>query len=332
MIVADRQILRLLLHTETSNGSVIPIWEDVEPDNVVALKDVMTARRSVSQDMELHYIRIPITAERPPDFSDLSELMEVVMRSDSADTPIVVNCQLGRGRSTLTSVRIHLTLFIALTDEHAQIILLLIQEWLQNRRWSMPATPHVPHHPFSESSTALKPKDGYFNRSPLPPTPRAHRPRHSYQVINNLLRIIRKGPAVKDSVDEAIDVCGEVENLRDAIEVVRLEADQVTNDWQKRELAQKGACYVLRFLADSNHTSPGLQNLRRYFQLIIFQAYLQSTEPDTIQSLESFETFVQDRPGWSRFYPPTAPFMTSAQLLRRSRKSSRPTAHTRSNL
>ena len=43
--------------------------------------------------------------------------------------------------------------------------------------------------------------------------------------------------------------------------------------------------------------SPGLQNLRRYFELIIFQWYLQSTEPDTIRSVESIETFVQNRPG-----------------------------------
>lgn len=41
----------------------------------------------------------------------------------------------------------------------------------------------------------------------------------------------------------------------------------------------------------------GLQNLRRYFTLIIFQAYLYSTEPDTMRSFESFESFVKNRPG-----------------------------------
>jgi hypothetical protein len=41
----------------------------------------------------------------------------------------------------------------------------------------------------------------------------------------------------------------------------------------------------------------GLQELRRYFGLIVFQAYLQSTEPDTMKSFESFESFVRDRPG-----------------------------------
>ena len=43
----------------------------------------------------------------------------------------------------------------------------------------------------------------------------------------------------------------------------------------------------------------GLQNLRRYFELIVFQSYLQSIEPDTIKSLENenVETFVKNRPG-----------------------------------
>lgn len=40
-----------------------------------------------------------------------------------------------------------------------------------------------------------------------------------------------------------------------------------------------------------------MQNLRRYFELIVFQAYLRSIEPDTLQSYESFESFVKKRPG-----------------------------------
>ena len=45
------------------------------------------------------------------------------------------------------------------------------------------------------------------------------------------------------------------------------------------------------------HAHRGLQNLRRYFELIIFQAYLQSAEPDTMETHESFESFVKNRPG-----------------------------------
>lgn len=92
----------LLLHTETSDGTVVPIWEEVKNEDVVVLKDIMANYQGLD-DVLLQYNRIPITAEKPPDYSDLKELIEVVLRN-SSNTPIVVNCQLGRGRSTLASV------------------------------------------------------------------------------------------------------------------------------------------------------------------------------------------------------------------------------------
>ena len=98
---------RLLLHTETSDGSVIPIWEEVQPEDVAVLKQIMASRQS-GCGIEVQYARIPITAERPPDMSDIRELMELMVRTDFMNTAIVVNCQLGRGRSSLTSVRIAL--------------------------------------------------------------------------------------------------------------------------------------------------------------------------------------------------------------------------------
>ena len=113
----DKELLvsRLLLHAETEDGTVIPVWEDVEPGNVVVLKDIMEQRRD-AYGIELIYDRIPITAERPPDFNDLTEMIDLVLRS-SFDTPIVVNCQLGRGRSTLASVgRMSPTLFLTISN------------------------------------------------------------------------------------------------------------------------------------------------------------------------------------------------------------------------
>ncbi|KAI0360175.1 hypothetical protein OH77DRAFT_1394828 [Trametes cingulata] len=243
---------RLLLHTETPDGSVVPIWEEVDPENVMVLKEVMAERRHVADGVELGYARIPITAERPPDFSDLSELIEVMIRCNASDAPIVINCQLGRGRSTLTAV-----------------ILLLIKQWLARAtRVRDPSTPG----PMKRSLTAssIPTADGAVTH---------HTTRHSYQIINNLLRVIRKGPMVKQAVDDAIDQCSEVFNLRDAIEEARARAEQATDERQRRL-----------------HAHRGLQNLRRYFELIIFQAYLQSTEPDTMETHASFESFVKERP------------------------------------
>ncbi|KAH9945040.1 inositol hexakisphosphate-domain-containing protein [Epithele typhae] len=243
---------RLLLHTETPDGSVVPIWEEVDSNNIMVLKDVMADRRHAAEHLELGYARIPITAERPPDFTDLSELIEVMIRSNASGAPVVINCQLGRGRSTLTSV-----------------ILLLIQQWLANATTLRdPTTPGPLQRTMTATSIAT-----IADFTPHRAT------RHSYQIINNLLRVIRKGPMVKQAVDDAIDQCAEVLNLRDAIEEARTRAEQEADERQRRLYSHRG-----------------LQNLRRYFELIIFQAYLQSTEPDTMQTHESFESFVKNRP------------------------------------
>lgn len=82
----------------------MPIWEDARPENISVMKETMASKKQLADGVELVYARIPITAEKVPDFGDLSELMDVVIRTHTSDTPIVLNCQLGRGRSTLTSV------------------------------------------------------------------------------------------------------------------------------------------------------------------------------------------------------------------------------------
>jgi len=46
-----------------------------------------------------------------------------------------------------------------------------------------------------------------------------------------------------------------------------------------------------------NYEWTGLQSLRRYFELIVFQSYLQSTEPDTMRTFQPVETFVDNLPG-----------------------------------
>jgi len=130
--------------------------------------------------------------------------------------------------------------------------------------------------------------------------PGVNRPPH----LLDLLRVIRKGPAVKAAVDDAIDQCAEVFNLRDSIEEARIRAEQVTDERQKRSFAQRGLFDPYSQTAVSLIASEGLQNLRRYFELIVFQAYLQSTEPDTLQTYQTFEAFVKSLPGRKRAQVP----------------------------
>lgn len=140
----------ILLHTETPDGTVVPVWEEVQRADVSVLKDIMTSRGDT--EVSLHYIRIPITAEKPPDYTDLKDFIELALGTPP-DTPIVVNCQLGRGRSTLAS-----------------IILVLIKEWLQF------------HQPITPSTIRTKRTLSIAMMEPIQPPP----DRYSYQVINSL--------------------------------------------------------------------------------------------------------------------------------------------------
>ena len=162
------------MHTETPDGSVIPVWEEVRPGNVAVMKDVMSACKSSYDDIEVFYRRVPITAERSPDFSDFSELI-AVMLGNMTQTPIVVNDQLGRGRSTLTSVGVNwrkMCLHTHLRCGFYQIILILLQQWVAN---PMPSSPRMSRRRLS----VLAAPDVQSVDPPIR--------RQSYPVINSML-------------------------------------------------------------------------------------------------------------------------------------------------
>lgn len=96
----------------------------------------------------------------------------------------------------------------------------------------------------------------------------------------DLLRVIRNGLEVKQAVDEAIDQCAQTFDLHKAIENAKVAADEAVDARQRKKESGKG-----------------LYHLRQYFELIIFQAYLSVTPPDTWRDLETFEHFVKARPG-----------------------------------
>ncbi|KAF8525934.1 inositol hexakisphosphate-domain-containing protein [Hysterangium stoloniferum] len=244
----------LLLHTETAEGSVVPVWEQVQPGNVSVVREIMTRRR-YAKNVELCYRRIPITSEHAPDFSDFAELLDVVVQAGK-DTPFVLNCQLGRGRSTMAS-----------------IILCMIQRWRE--AGSFIQTPTTPRR---NPVALLTP---YYPEEPKAPSP----PKcHSYKAINHILRVIRYGRETKNAVDSAIDQCAQFFNLRDSIEDAASQAEDAPDDQHRR-----------------HHIERGIHNLQRYFQLVVFQAYLNANPPDTLRNLETFESFVKARPVFQTF-------------------------------
>jgi hypothetical protein len=210
---------------------VIPVWEEVQSDNVAVLKDVMESRRYSEGSVELSYIRMPMTAESPPDYTDLSDLINVVIRTNSPNTPIVVNCQLGRGRSTLASV-----------------LLLLIQKWLKSSRIRSVSRARASTIILTDSQSGAT---GHASQTQTRPV--------SYQVINSrsmiygrlnarmlnmdfkdLLRVMKQGNKVKSIVDETIDQCSQIYNLRDSIEEARVKAEKAIDEHQKKVYTAKG--------------------------------------------------------------------------------------------
>ena len=90
--------------------------------------------------------------------------MDICLRTDLESTAIVLNDQLGRGRSSTTA-----------------IIVLLIQRWLKQGR----------HAPEDMRSSQIR------QRTPAKRQQTAAAPRQSWQIINSCLRVIRSGLEVK---------------------------------------------------------------------------------------------------------------------------------------
>ncbi|WFD25147.1 hypothetical protein MNAN1_000111 [Malassezia nana] len=218
---------KLLLHTETEDGTIVPLWEDAKPEDISTMQGVMDQiADSLPPSITLQFRRVPITAEKSVEFSDVTYLLHAVLDSYNASTPIVVNCQLGRGRTTLVSV-----------------LILLMERWIQREEPPAPSTEPAP----------------------------------SYHVINSLLRVVPQGQEIKRMVDDAVDTCGAVVNIRDAIERAYVAATEAPEAEQQR------------------HIVNGVQNLRRYFHMMLFQAYLNSVNPGTIFR-HTYEQFVRKQP------------------------------------
>ncbi|ODO07006.1 hypothetical protein I350_04372 [Cryptococcus amylolentus CBS 6273] len=204
---------RVLLHTETADGQVVPVWESVDKQDVTSLRELMDEAAHASKEVQLNFVRIPITSESSPDFHDITEIVELCMRTDLSSTAIILNDQLGRGRSSTTSV-----------------IVLLIQRWLKDGRSRIRRTP-------SRSRTRSSRKNTTVDQSP----------KTSWQVINSCLRVIRNGLHVKQVVDEAIDATAAQFNLRQAIEDIYVEASEATEPEKKRKLTSIGLHHLKRY-------------------------------------------------------------------------------------
>ncbi|KAI8638964.1 inositol hexakisphosphate-domain-containing protein [Parasitella parasitica] len=244
---------RILLHGEDKDGNVLAAWEEVDSNDIMTVREVMTSvAMEIADELDsdtsgsdssvnkatpdhadvLDYYRVPFTAEKAPEWRDFDDIRNLITSTDLSKTALIMNCQVGLGRSTLGTV-----------------IATLITRWIK------------PSH-IREGSD----------------------PRHNcqylnYQIINSLLRAIKNGLEIKHTVDDAIDKCGAFLNLREMIESEHIKSEHEDDEAKKKA-----------------HVKRGIEALHRYFVLLCFEAYLDSTSPESPNSTETFRSWIKRRP------------------------------------
>jgi hypothetical protein len=94
---------RILLHGEDQDGNVITAWEDVNVEDVMTVKEVM---ETVTYEMDLQqndpeqqkrhggytldYRRVPVTAEKTPDYVDFDEMRLLIGNQCRSNTSAIV--------------------------------------------------------------------------------------------------------------------------------------------------------------------------------------------------------------------------------------------------
>ena len=252
----------IMIHMEKELGDMKPYWESVSRHSVQTSAELFERLRLEGYNIQ-HY-RVPITAETTPSASVLDNLCSIYLEAVNKHKRVqfVFNCQRGIGRSTFGTIVLYL-----LNKKMAQVLNLSSFSLAGER-----AEDSIVMADSRDAMNSIQNLDGFdgFRRG-------------EYDIISRLLRILKHGTKAKMSVDEAIDNCGRIENLRDAILHYR--------DRAERERQTDRQAVYLRYAAEK---------LKRYFDLVTFGAYLHTVPMVDGKFEYSFETWLSSRPEINR--------------------------------
>ena len=258
----------LLLHDEDDNGNLVCTQEPVTLDELRTPKEefyavfqqveAAWAAASPSYAFTARYYRTPITDEQAPSPAALDAMIRYLEAGRSEPRrAIMINCQMGRGRTTTGLV------ISCLWCLHRGLV-------------SRDAFAQLVRAQKAQSTSPAPPSD----TPGLSPTLAASLRAGWYRLITSLVRVLPQGQALKAEVDDVIDVCGAMQNLRSAIVDVQVSAMTC--------LPKKTAFFVRR----------GTNYLIRYFFLITINAYLQEVggEGEGGYERKAFVTWLNERP------------------------------------
>eukprot|EP01083_Nonionella_stella_P026862 73965_1 len=232
---AKENNLNLLVHDEKKMNVVRPVWESVYENSVQTSGQVYEVLAGEGYDVE--YLRIPVTAESSFSVSEVEAIRQVFIKAPT-NTVFVYNCHKGAGRSTMGTCIVTLML-------------------MSSGRLRPPNRQNMHMHiPRSRKSGWQKRRGSIDKGKQFPKVDTLPR-KGDYVVLLKLVRVLQHGPLAKEMVDDAIDMCGAVENLRDVIFKQRLKMETATSAEQRKAAVTRTA-----------------QLLSRYYLLVCFAAYL----------------------------------------------------------
>lgn len=185
-----------LVHDEDETGALLAHWEPIGPGSIKTPQEIFTEvcatiqpKKAIAQQRAF-YRRTPITDEQAPTPEAVDDLLQTLECEDHRDFPrrvILMNCQMGRGRTTT-----------------GMVIACL---WTMHRG-TKPISTYVPdEEEVVTQNDVIELSDD-----------KAKRLKHGwYKVVGKLVRLLVKGRELKMELDRVIDECAALQNLRTAI-------------------------------------------------------------------------------------------------------------------
>ncbi len=214
---------------------------------------------AVTPAPRLVFSRVPVTDEQCP----APEVFDWFVANVEPATDgqfLLFNCQMGRGRTT-----------------SAMVIATLLTFRLSSSQLNLDeiaAAANVKSSTFA--SVAGETKDKYTDAQIQ------SFKNGNYQVINRLLRVLENGTQAKAQVDKVMDLCGHMQNLREAVWTVKSALEVAATAKQKQSGTERTRAYLIR-----------------YFYMVAFGSFLLSADfgaaLETGQTA-SFRSFLQERP------------------------------------
>ncbi|XP_024527697.1 paladin isoform X2 [Selaginella moellendorffii] len=263
---AERYDGAIMVNHESKDGFIFDSWETVTPEGVQTPFEVYS--RLVSEGYSIEYSRMPITDGKAPKSSDFDTLTSKIV-SAPKKTVFVFNCQMGRGRTTTGTV---IACLVKLRCDYG-------------KPFRLPSA--LPGSSVDGGSDSSGEENGEAGDEHLTFKPaKLERCKSTsvlvmddISIVRRLTRLLEDGVACREALDDVIDRCAALQNLRQAIL-------QYRKSFNQQNLESPGRRAAL---------NRGVEYLERYCMMIAFASYLGSEAFSETQRLP-FKVWLNKRP------------------------------------